>query len=120
MTIQARTESVIFHLRNLNNWVKSVLLARVTVAGDYVLDICGGKGGDLKKWQQSRVRHVVLADHAAKSVEEARQRYNQARPSFSAQFIVADCFKVGCLCQLCSHYVAVDFNLRPSPSRTCL
>lgn len=112
VSIQGRLESVIFHLRNFNNWVKSVLLARVTGVGDYVFDICGGKGGDLKKWQQGRVRHLVLADHAAKSVDEARQRYNQLRANFSAQFIVADCFKVrdGQSRDLICFFFKIDFN----------
>ena len=66
-----RHESQIFHMRNLNNWVKSQLIEKTfelssspssssssvrgkkNSNGISVLDFCCGKGGDLFKWLKS-------------------------------------------------------------------
>lgn len=103
--LKERFNSPIFYLRNFNNWVKSVLIQEYTDKireKDYgrplrVLDICCGKGGDLSKWQKSRVEHVVFADIADISVKQCQNRYDDLRKRcghlFSAEFIAADCTK---------------------------
>ncbi|XP_041988724.1 mRNA cap guanine-N7 methyltransferase isoform X2 [Aricia agestis] len=103
--IHERFNSPIFYLRNINNWVKSVLIQEYIDKireKDYgrrlrVLDICCGKGGDMGKWQKSRVEHVVFADIAEVSVRQCQERYNdlqkRAGHLFSAEFIAADCTK---------------------------
>ena len=59
-----RHESQIYHMRILNNWVKSQLIERAfeltasssgkkSKANLSVLDFCCGKGGDLFKWVKS-------------------------------------------------------------------
>lgn len=74
------------------------------------LDLCCGKGGDLRKWEKSRMmRHVVFVDIAEVSVDNCRGRYEEMKkkhdeqrerrggkgpPLFTAEFIVADCTKV--------------------------
>jgi len=106
---EGRKESRILHLRNFNNWVKSMLIkdfikrARdnpFKVRGPFrVLDIGSGKGGDLMKWQKGNIQHLVSADIARVSIDQARERYmdNKARADrqgydiFDAEFIVADC-----------------------------
>ncbi len=45
----ARSESSIGNLRGYNNYIKSLLLAQFVKPQYVVLDICGGKGGDLGK-----------------------------------------------------------------------
>jgi mRNA (guanine-N7-)-methyltransferase len=57
--VQQRKESQIYYMKNLNNWVKSCLIARYVRPRDAVLDLCCGKGGDLKKWQQGRIDRLV-------------------------------------------------------------
>lgn len=68
-----------------------------------VLDMCCGKGGDLLKWRNGNINHLICVDLAAVSVEQCEERYNfmkkcNARshhhPIFSAEFIVSDCTKV--------------------------
>ncbi|XP_003747248.1 mRNA cap guanine-N7 methyltransferase [Galendromus occidentalis] len=106
---EGRKESRILHLRNFNNWVKSMLIKDFVkrakdnpykMRGPFrVLDIGSGKGGDLMKWQKGNIQHLVSADIAEVSLEQAKDRYmdNKARADrqgldiFDADFIVADC-----------------------------
>ena len=85
--VASRKESRIYHLRNLNNWIKSQLIneymdrvkAKRREEGSRepitVLDMGCGKGGDLLKWQKAGADHVVCADIAATSVEQCEARY---------------------------------------------
>lgn len=69
-----------------------------------VLDMCCGKGGDLYKWKQGVISHLICTDIADMSVQQCESRYkdvaNQANNNrgyakiFSAEFIAADCTKV--------------------------
>ena len=86
--VASRTESRIYHMRNLNNWIKSMLIGHYTekIRADAeangeggggrvplrVLDVGAGKGGDFLKWQKARADHVVCADIAATSLDQAR------------------------------------------------
>uniref|UniRef100_A0A8C2D1D5 mRNA (guanine-N(7))-methyltransferase n=1 Tax=Cyprinus carpio TaxID=7962 RepID=A0A8C2D1D5_CYPCA len=126
-----RNKSRIVHMRNFNNWLKSVLIAEILDKVKErrrevtVLDLGCGKGGDLLKWKKGRIDKLVCADIAAVSIEQCQQRYNDMRRrghpndrTFSAQFITADCsrellsgklrdpelrFDV-CSCQFVCHY----------------
>lgn len=69
--VRARGDSPIIGLRNLNNWIKSVLIAKfgrsplqesATRRGrtsGKVLDIGCGKGGDLRKWFKANIAEYV-------------------------------------------------------------
>lgn len=103
-----RKSSRIFHMRNLNNWIKSRMIGnaldqvRADRGGSYpvtVLDLGCGKGGDLLKWERGNIEHIVCADIAATSIEHCKERYSRLRREkggrvFSAQFVAADCTKV--------------------------
>ncbi|XP_034245554.1 mRNA cap guanine-N7 methyltransferase [Thrips palmi] len=110
--LDERSKSRILYLRNFNNWIKSMLIDEyITKVRESkprgstlrVLDMGCGKGGDLFKWRQGKITHLVAADIAATSVEQCKERYNDMRqraqrernfnPIFSAQFIVANCTK---------------------------
>lgn len=59
-----------------------------------VLDLCCGKGGDIKKWVHGSVAHVIFVDIAGTSVERCKDRYKslpRRGSSFTAEFITADC-----------------------------
>jgi len=77
-------------LVKFNNAVKSMLLD-VFARKKSVLDLCGGKGGDLEKWRKCHVSKCTLVDVADQSVAEAKRRYQEMKWSIPAQFIVADC-----------------------------
>ncbi|XP_073678138.1 mRNA cap guanine-N(7) methyltransferase [Garra rufa] len=126
-----RNKSRIVHMRNFNNWLKSVLIADILDKVKQrrrevtVLDLGCGKGGDLLKWKKGHIDKLVCADIAAVSIEQCQQRYNDMRRrghpndrTFSAEFITADCsrellseklrdpeqrFDV-CSCQFVYHY----------------
>ena len=81
--VSHRKESRIYHMRNLNNWIKSMLIqdyvSKLANSGSLdcltVLDLGCGKGGDLLKWDKSRAKHVVGLDIADTSIEQCKQRY---------------------------------------------
>nr|SVE70470.1 EOG090X07I2 [Daphnia similis]SVE71094.1 EOG090X07I2 [Daphnia similis]SVE71725.1 EOG090X07I2 [Daphnia similis] len=104
--VAERKESRIFHMRNLNNWIKSRIIGNMLDRirkenGPHcrlnVLDLGCGKGGDLLKWERGHVHHVVCADIAETSIEQCKERYaklkHRSRQVFSAEFIAADCSK---------------------------
>eukprot|EP00727_Mastigamoeba_balamuthi_P001399 m51a1_g11256 putative mrna capping (332) ;mRNA; f:58617-60185 len=119
----ARHESVIKNLRGYNNYIKSLLLGRFSQKGCVILDICGGKGGDITKFVKNGARQVVTADVSLESLKEAATRFNSLteRPPHKLPFhytlVCADCFKPGLLsvvdpavrfdlvsCQFALHY----------------
>lgn len=90
----ARNQSLVFHLRKLNNWVKSQLINGLRPATSEtgqgqgrreleVLDLACGKGGDFTKWREvSRrfpVARYVGVDIAKTSLIDAIGRYHQDR-----------------------------------------
>lgn len=91
-----RHQSQILHLRNLNNWVKQVLIlefgGRRHGVRD-VLDLACGKGGDLFKWRKASIRTWTGVDIADVSIQEAQRRYQDAgQGMFEANFHVLDAF----------------------------
>jgi mRNA (guanine-N7-)-methyltransferase len=88
---EKRQDSTVFHLRALNNWIKSQLIKTYTNRGDKVLDLCCGKGGDLLKWDNANVSTVIGIDIAAVSIEQAKSRYNSGK-RFIAEFYAGDVF----------------------------
>ncbi|GMF51753.1 unnamed protein product [Phytophthora fragariaefolia] len=71
-----RADSLLFHMRALNNWVKSILINEYSRReGDRVLDLACGKGGDLMKWTKRNLDMYVGVDIAQKSLEDAVERY---------------------------------------------
>lgn len=69
-----------------------------------VMDMCCGKGGDLLKWRNADINHLICADIAETSVKQCKMRYEEmdqrqhrdrrSRAPFTAEFLVADCTKV--------------------------
>lgn len=67
-------------LHDFNNWIKNVLLARVLPRPNTrVLDVAAGKGGDLIKMSNLKVRHLYCVDISGASLDEAARRYNALR-----------------------------------------
>jgi len=108
---EGRKSSRIIRLRNLNNWIKAVLIGLHSRPGCVVLDLACGKGGDLLKFARSQVSHWVGVDHARVSLEHAVQRYNDLGPkqrSFPAHFLCGDVFGVDLEANLDLEWPAFD------------
>lgn len=89
--VEDRKDVIVFHLRNMNNWIKSCLLKKYTYDNiTKALDFACGKGGDLKKWAQfENLRDYVGVDIAAESVKDALVRYKENKPlhtKFAARY----------------------------------
>jgi mRNA (guanine-N7-)-methyltransferase len=52
-----------------------VLIRIYARAGDRVLDLACGKGGDLVKWDKARIQHYVGVDIAKGSVSSVGSRF---------------------------------------------
>jgi mRNA (guanine-N7-)-methyltransferase len=89
-----REFSPIFQLKAFNNYIKSILIIRYVRPGDRVLDVCFGKGGDLLKYKNARIKELVGVDIAKVSIDHAKERFNTGRFKFIAKFLVVDCFSV--------------------------
>jgi SAM-dependent methyltransferase len=87
-TRDERSASALYPLLQWNNWVKATLIGQFTAGlGLRVLDLCGGRGGDLAKWAAARIRSLVLVDISQDSVLEAQRRFdNKANKTFAASF----------------------------------
>lgn len=82
-------------MRRFNNWLKAVLINLHTKPGYSVLDLCCGKGGDLRKWEQAKITSYVGCDIAGESVHQAAERYNSEKGlcTFQPSFLIGDMFE---------------------------
>lgn len=90
MQREERGSSEIFHIRQVNNFIKSTLINEYCKSGNYVLDLACGKGGDLGKWIKKDISSYVGVDIADISVEEAKSRAKESEAKVPFQFIVLD------------------------------
>ena len=62
---EGRTEETkIQELRDFNNWIKMSLINLFCPVNSNILDICGGRGGDIRKYKFKKVNYYVLFDNA--------------------------------------------------------
>ncbi|CAK4686672.1 unnamed protein product [Aphanomyces euteiches] len=69
-----RADSLLYHMRCLNNWVKSVLIQEYSQKQSRVLDLACGKGGDMNKWLRNDFQMYMGVDIALGSLEDAAER----------------------------------------------
>lgn len=84
----SRQQSLILHLRKLNNWVKAQLISEARPASGEdgadveVLDLACGKGGDFQKYESLsrhyRIGRYVGIDIARASLDDAIGRYSKS------------------------------------------
>lgn len=69
---ESRQRSVLFHLRQLNNWVKSTLIQEFSKRPcNDVMDMACGKFGDLRKWVKVGVKRIAGLDISRKQLSDA-------------------------------------------------
>jgi len=79
-----RESSSIYNIRIFHNWVKRELIKQscdhlrenYNITDITLLDIACGKGGDMAKYIDNGIMNVIGFDIDAKSIEEAKRRYN--------------------------------------------
>lgn len=91
-----RADSLLFHMRAMNNWVKSILINEFAKRDDRVLDLACGKGGDLMKWAKRSISKYVGVDIAQKSLEDAVERFsgNAQHRDLDVAFVQGDLGRV--------------------------
>ncbi|CAE6425701.1 unnamed protein product [Rhizoctonia solani] len=133
--VKARLDSPIIGLRNFNNWIKSVLIAKFGrrplqesnthgpnphgrgITSGKVLDLGCGKGGDLRKWGKASIREYVglgMQLHIADvSINQARNRHMELVPSqrFDAEFHAFDCFSDNINTVVSPHRLRTPFDV---------
>ena len=104
---EGRRETKIFTHRQFCNWVKSVLIQEFVTKGAFILDLCSGKGGDMKKWSHANASFVVFADHAEESIKQSIKRYDEMQPKakFDAKFVIGDLHRLRLSTALSSNIV---------------
>lgn len=117
---KTRQISRIIPIRDFNNWAKSVLIKQYLMCGSRkkdlsVMDMCSGRGGDLKKFSAlGRVKYLACVDVSLESIVEAMMRYNtmiacpNSRGLYLADFIWADVFETA----LSKHFIPHRRGLR--------
>lgn len=84
--VENRTEETkIKKLRDFNNWIKMSLINIFCPINANVFDICGGKGGDIRKYRFKKVNNYVLFDNANLSIEEAKVRVGKLENNIKAK-----------------------------------
>lgn len=106
-----RNKSPIIKLRKFNNIIKYMLINKFVKAGDKVLDLGCGKGGDLHKWHKSKVSQYVGIDISNESVLELIRRFQTMRSaSFESVFATGDAFNTP-VTELLSQFPQVEFPM---------
>lgn len=92
---EGRKASRVLFLRSFNNWVKAVVInkyCRLLGTNLSVLDLCCGRGGDLKKYFNSKVKLYVGADLSEESLKNAIDRIRKIKNEKYSQGIPCKCF----------------------------
>lgn len=87
---EEREESVIKHLRLVNNLIKQTLISNYCPKDAVVLDLACGKGGDLGKWNLRNIKYYAGVDIAGGSVKEAVNRFKSSNWRFKSRFASGD------------------------------
>ena len=78
-------------LKKFHNDVKRELIKSYAGRARRVLDLACGRGGDLHKWTDAGIKHVVGVDLSPKEIEEAKRRFRELRGKpLAADFLQSD------------------------------
>ena len=92
---EGRKASRVLFLRSFNNWIKAVLInkyCRGLGSNLSVLDLCCGRGGDLKKYCSTKVKLYVGADLSEESLKNAMERVKKIKNEKYEKTFPCKCF----------------------------
>lgn len=99
-THEQRKENAVYQLKQLNNLLKRALINETfnkfsNVLTITVADLCGGKGGDIKKWafycvKNGKKLRYLLADVSQVEVDRAKRRFEELDTQEKACFEMAE------------------------------
>lgn len=72
-----RAETIFYRMRLYHNWIKRQLLNKYARGASSLLDLCCGKGGDLDKWIDNKIKYVLGYDINSDSIIEAKTRLKE-------------------------------------------
>lgn len=89
---QERTKSKAINIKNVNNFIKTLLIQQYSKKGGSVLDLGCGKGEDLLKYGKVGIKEYYGVDIADIFIEDAKIRHKNSKLPFTASFIVQDAY----------------------------
>lgn len=73
-----RNNEVIFsNMRNFHNYIKRELIIKYAKNEEILIDLCCGKGGDMHKWINAKIKNIIGYDINKEYIEEAKTRYSK-------------------------------------------
>jgi len=77
-------------LQKHHNQAKRALISEFAHDAERLLDLACGRGGDIAKWCDARIKEVVGLDVSKHSIEEAKERYKNAGSPYNYTFAQHD------------------------------
>ena len=75
--MQRRNAGALIKYKKHANAVKRRMIEQYASGAPLLVDLGCGRGGDINKWREARIRNVVALDLSAQQLDEARRRENQ-------------------------------------------
>ena len=83
--LDIKKEGLKINLYKYNNYIKNYLYNKYLQKGDKILDLAGGRGGDLYKMKNSN--YILHIDIVNKLLEEAKNRYKNMNTKTNINFL---------------------------------
>lgn len=65
--------------KNAHNFIKCILIKTYVKEEDNVLDLGGGKGGDLSKYYHSKIKNLLIVDNSLESLKICKTRMEKIK-----------------------------------------
>jgi mRNA (guanine-N7-)-methyltransferase len=88
-----RAKSYFYNMRKFHNNIKRDLLNKYANNVNNLLDLACGKGGDLQKWYDNKIKNIIGYDINEVSVKEANRRLQTFNPNFHVELNTLDLSK---------------------------
>lgn len=76
-TLNSRKTSFFYQMRRFHNDIKRTLINKYAKNVNRLLDLACGKGGDIQKWRDNKIKYIVGYDINEKSILEGKNRLKE-------------------------------------------